>query len=97
MFVYVLMNRGPPRSTRTDTLCPYTTLFRSDRVMRWVGVGHETRDEQSFTEGVRTASSGAIGAIGGASLSTGAAMLKDSVSRVKRIGRSTPVGGGGTA
>src|SRR3546814_20667703 len=25
----VLMLRGPPRSTRTDTLCPYTPLFRS--------------------------------------------------------------------
>src|SRR3546814_10916381 len=25
-----LMIRQPPRSTRTDTLCPYTTLFRSD-------------------------------------------------------------------
>src|SRR3546814_1725331 len=24
-----LMIRRPPRSTRTDTLCPYTTLFRS--------------------------------------------------------------------
>src|SRR3546814_16355600 len=23
------MNLRPPRSTRTDTLCPYTTLFRS--------------------------------------------------------------------
>src|SRR3546814_1018528 len=23
------MSRRPPRSTRTDTLCPYTTLFRS--------------------------------------------------------------------
>src|SRR3546814_4051900 len=23
------MVRRPPRSTRTDTLCPYTTLFRS--------------------------------------------------------------------
>src|SRR3546814_8393547 len=26
------MKRRPPRSTRTDTLCPYTTLFRSDEV-----------------------------------------------------------------
>src|SRR3546814_5315728 len=26
------MIRRPPRSTRTDTLCPYTTLFRSARV-----------------------------------------------------------------
>src|SRR3546814_8052706 len=25
------MIRRPPRSTRTDTLVPYTTLFRSDR------------------------------------------------------------------
>src|SRR3546814_13111325 len=27
-----LMIRRPPRSTRTDTLFPYTTLFRSDVV-----------------------------------------------------------------
>src|SRR3546814_12341905 len=26
---FFLMNRRPPRSTRTDTLFPYTTLFRS--------------------------------------------------------------------
>src|SRR3546814_7984960 len=32
------MIRRPPRSTRTDTLCPYTTLFRS-----LVG-GHVDRD-----------------------------------------------------
>src|SRR3546814_18809839 len=29
MFVFFLMIRRPPRSTRTDTLFPYTTLFRS--------------------------------------------------------------------
>src|SRR3546814_15495528 len=28
---FVLMIRRPPRSTRTDTLFPYTTLFRSAR------------------------------------------------------------------
>src|SRR3546814_8818182 len=27
------MIRRPPRSTRTDTLCPYTTLFRSRKVL----------------------------------------------------------------
>src|SRR3546814_12696858 len=27
---FFLMIRPPPRSTRTDTLFPYTTLFRSD-------------------------------------------------------------------
>src|SRR3546814_3895474 len=31
LFVFFLMIRRPPRSTRTDTLFPYTTLFRSRR------------------------------------------------------------------
>src|SRR3546814_16462032 len=30
--VFFLMIRRPPRSTRTDTLFPYTTLFRSHNV-----------------------------------------------------------------
>src|SRR3546814_18294049 len=30
-FFFFLMIRRPPRSTRTDTLFPYTTLFRSLR------------------------------------------------------------------
>src|SRR3546814_16754953 len=29
MLIFFLMIRRPPRSTRTDTLFPYTTLFRS--------------------------------------------------------------------
>src|SRR3546814_17580258 len=29
--IFFLMIRRPPRSTRTDTLFPYTTLFRSER------------------------------------------------------------------
>src|SRR3546814_2154503 len=29
VLVFFLMIRRPPRSTRTDTLFPYTTLFRS--------------------------------------------------------------------
>src|SRR3546814_19073193 len=33
-FVFFLMIRRPPRSTRTDTLFPYTTLFRSGRRTR---------------------------------------------------------------
>src|SRR3546814_962147 len=36
------MIRRPPRSTRTDTLFPYTTLFRSDQLGgRGRGVGRE--------------------------------------------------------
>src|SRR3546814_13558541 len=29
LFIFCLMIRRPPRSTRSDTLFPYTTLFRS--------------------------------------------------------------------
>src|SRR3546814_2851939 len=33
-FFFFLMIRQPPRSTRTDTPFPYTTLFRSDATRR---------------------------------------------------------------
>src|SRR3546814_14307149 len=33
-FFFFLMIRRPPRSTRTDTLFPYTTLFRSGGLAR---------------------------------------------------------------
>src|SRR3546814_18902522 len=44
-----LMVRRPPRSTRTDTLFPYTTLFRSHGCKRQIGIdidafGIDTRD-----------------------------------------------------
>src|SRR3546814_19770140 len=34
------MIRRPPRSTRTDTLFPYTTLFRSPRCRRPAALAH---------------------------------------------------------
>src|SRR3546814_7402781 len=34
------MRRRPPRSTRTDTLFPYTTLFRSGRQLNPVACPH---------------------------------------------------------
>src|SRR3546814_11221406 len=33
-YFFFLMIRRPPRSTRTDTLFPYTTLFRSTHAIR---------------------------------------------------------------
>src|SRR3546814_18293582 len=43
--VFFLMIRRPPRSTRTDTLFPYTTLFRSCEA-----IGDQTHepDQRSF-------------------------------------------------
>src|SRR3546814_7337820 len=43
------MIRRPPRSTRTDTLFPYTTLFRSHRIPPQVArrhVGEELAEER---------------------------------------------------
>src|SRR3546814_20203682 len=42
-YCFLLMIRRPPRSTRTDTLFPYTTLFRSVAAPRFPGVGHAGR------------------------------------------------------
>src|SRR3546814_10277131 len=44
------MIRRPPRSTRTDTLFPYTTLFRSGKFMNataivWTGHGAKAQTE----------------------------------------------------
>src|SRR3546814_19890799 len=40
---FFLMIRRPPRSTRTDTLFPYTTLFRSVRLHRPHAAGARPR------------------------------------------------------
>src|SRR3546814_4920926 len=64
--LFVLMIRRPPRSTRTDTLFPYTTLFRSvlrveafgraegtsQLELRWIGVDGDdaTRSEEHTSE-----------------------------------------------
>src|SRR3546814_16784771 len=37
-FVFFLKIRQPPISTRTDTLFPYTTLFRSPRRLTYLGL-----------------------------------------------------------
>src|SRR3546814_1723989 len=40
------MKRRPPRATRTDTLCPYTTLFRADRAGAPVAAAAARRDHR---------------------------------------------------
>src|SRR3546814_4957458 len=47
IFFFFLMIRRPPRSTRTDTLFPYTTLFRSMRAWQ------DHRDHASARPAVR--------------------------------------------
>src|SRR3546814_1069849 len=52
--IFFLMIRRPPRSTRTDTLFPYTTLFRSR-----VRAGHDRR-QRAAQVGGRIAGRGAV-------------------------------------
>src|SRR3546814_5961087 len=49
------MIRRPPRSTRTDTLFPYTTLFRSMMAMRLGGAAQNVFRPSMDTEAVRRA------------------------------------------
>src|SRR3546814_18559763 len=52
LFVVFLMIRRPPRSTRTDTLFPYTTLFRA--LVNWTQIGNAIdRPEQLDFNGRR--------------------------------------------
>src|SRR3546814_18877825 len=49
---FFLMIRRPPRSTRTDTLFPYTTLFRSDASLFPASAGdrlREAREKQKLS------------------------------------------------
>src|SRR3546814_15111891 len=54
LFLFLMLRR-PPRSTRTDTLFPYTTLFRSDPFLRrFFGIpdGPQERVRQALGSGV---------------------------------------------
>src|SRR3546814_4271608 len=46
------MIRRPPRSTRTDTLFPYTTLFRSLRALELGAVDFVTKPKLGLRDGL---------------------------------------------
>src|SRR3546814_13172363 len=48
LFFFFLMIRRPPRSTRTDTLFPYTTLFRSPRTLQSPWLRHGCAGDQNL-------------------------------------------------
>src|SRR3546814_11095610 len=51
--VFFLMIRRPPRSTRTDTLFPYTTLFRSGSHLFRCAGGHHIDGARPGGDGKR--------------------------------------------
>src|SRR3546814_1210316 len=81
------MIRRPPRSTRTDTLFPYTTLFRShqlagiDRTVDCTGYG-ELRADPETELGCRIALLATI--IGGSKVQRGIGIAADLVEAVVR-------------
>src|SRR3546814_14570215 len=59
LYFFCLMILRPPRSTRTDTLFPYTTLFLSGRAddgtaedLRRVGAGVQREGDQGIPVGI---------------------------------------------
>src|SRR3546814_18300392 len=55
-FFFFLMRRRPPRSTRTDPLFPYTTLFRSEGALGGrVAAGHPQRHPRLLEDRSRQA------------------------------------------
>src|SRR3546814_9757872 len=59
LFFFFLMIRRPPRSTRTDTVFPYTTLFRS-RVGRRAAGCFAAERRAGVRRGVRYGRAGAL-------------------------------------
>src|SRR3546814_14303120 len=49
------MIRRPPRSTRTDTLFPYTTLFRSALIQQGYAKGRISKDDIFVADSLRVA------------------------------------------
>src|SRR3546814_10495088 len=58
---FVLMIRRPPRSTRTDTLFPYTTLFRSRGAFEQAQAGRPDRDQPAALRAHRIEPRGRLG------------------------------------
>src|SRR3546814_13514346 len=51
---FFLIIRRPPRSTRTDTLFPYTTPFRSSWTLTWIAAVGATTRSSRLTIAVQT-------------------------------------------
>src|SRR3546814_13381786 len=54
LVVFFLMIRRPPRSTRTDTLFPYTTLFRSRFAVAEQSVVFDVRSQENAFQRVKS-------------------------------------------
>src|SRR3546814_651452 len=97
-FFFFLMIRRPPRSTRTDTLFPYTTLFRSilgkaARAKGLIGAEEAAEALGEGGEGGDGASAGAFNLGGGDAANKAAAIraLGEIAAWFKRVEPHSPV------
>src|SRR3546814_11801602 len=74
------MIRRPPRSTRTDTLFPYTTLFRSGRQLHAIATLVEQANANAEAAANRPV-------VTGEQIRTAATSVKDTVLRARRSRR----------
>src|SRR3546814_20344313 len=80
------MIRRPPRSTRTDTLCPYTTLFRS------AGEGVAKPEVPFQRDGVGHVGKGRRALVGGDDEIGVVAVMDDDLRRVPHLALDDIVG-----
>src|SRR3546814_10962845 len=83
------MIRRPPRSTRTDTLFPYSTLFRSVRDVAAVEYGAEIRQGAVSVKGDGEVVTGVVLQLKGANTRQ---VLSDIRKKVEGIQKSLPAG-----
>src|SRR3546814_5529730 len=83
--IFLLMIRRPPRSTRTDTLFPYTTLFRSPaRESAVEAAGRDGRADAGWRCRVRDVSGASAGS---KDTPTGAARSEEHTSELQSLMR----------
>src|SRR3546814_16877004 len=86
-YLFFLSIRRPPRSTRTDTLFPYTTLFRSVAELDPEGSGHD--DEVATVE--RAAGRPCIGLHGGHAAHVGEVLAEQREAEIADLGTGTQI------
>src|SRR3546814_14701200 len=89
VYFFFLMIRRPPRSTRTDTLFPYTTLFRS-LFEKVVVVGHDVVPVALRNPGTRPGCGGGLAAPASRAIGGQAISGRRSTSRRGRPARRRP-------
>src|SRR3546814_11029942 len=104
--VFCLMRRRPPSATRTDTLFPYTTLFRSlalaEQAARiYAKAEYKDPHRLASTDGVRAVAMAAVGRVDEAVAlydkaiaDAGEAGVDNGVDWPREIGRASRRGGG---